>query len=284
MDALKRSVEEAKAQRPGRSRRAKKDRLKPGMGSAARDHDVVIDRRLRRSFALICLVFLAFLPFFVLWLSDRGLSPSQIGVVLAAGALAAVIAAPFWSHVADRRAGSVRTLQGGIVVGRHPRDRARPHRMSSGHRGRCCGIGGRASPSNAVDGRARGLDPWSSLNEYGSFRLWAECRWGVGAIVLGLLFQRSGSGRCCPCTPWGSSCPPGTSVGSTRGDRFHGIPTLAFGSFGDALTHVASRFPSTYSACFVLGASTHAAWDSFPCGGQPGWRQRSAAGGMAAGA
>ena len=111
MDALKRSVEEPKAQKSGTSRRAKKDRLKPGMRSAARDHDVVIDRPLRRSFALIWQVFSAFLPFFVLWLSDRGLSPSQIGVVLAAGAMAAVIAAPFWSHVADRRAGTVRTLQ-----------------------------------------------------------------------------------------------------------------------------------------------------------------------------
>src|SRR5262245_1988170 len=70
----------------------------------------VIDRRLRRFYALVWTVFSAFLPFFVLWLRDRGLPPSEIGVVLSVSALAGVVAAPLWSNVADRRTGTVRTL------------------------------------------------------------------------------------------------------------------------------------------------------------------------------
>jgi PPP family 3-phenylpropionic acid transporter len=71
----------------------------------------VVDRRLRGLFALVWTVFSAFLPFFVLWLGDRGMSPSRIGLVLSSSALVGVAAAPLWSNIADRRSATVGALQ-----------------------------------------------------------------------------------------------------------------------------------------------------------------------------
>src|SRR5437762_1005212 len=76
----------------------------------------VLDRRLRRLYAVVWLVASGYIPFFVLWLADRGFSPSKIGLVLGGSALAAVAAAPFWSHAADRRAGTTRTLQRALIA------------------------------------------------------------------------------------------------------------------------------------------------------------------------
>ena len=101
------------------------------------------------------------------------------------------------------------------------------------------------------------------LNEYGAFRLWASVGWGVGAIVFGVLFQRVGLGPMLPLYA------VGVIVSAWYMGRFHTrrpIPqhaSLALGAFGDALTHVA-RLPVYLLGVFVLGASTHAAWDFVP--------------------
>lgn len=59
----------------------------------------------------------AFFPFFALFLSDKGLSPGQIGVVLAAMAAARVIANPAWGHLADTKYGRVFILRAGLLAG-----------------------------------------------------------------------------------------------------------------------------------------------------------------------
>jgi PPP family 3-phenylpropionic acid transporter len=234
------------------------------VGSAASDHDVVIDRRLRRSFALVWLVFSAFLPFFVLWLSDRGLSPSEIGVVLAAAALAAVIAAPFWGHVADRRAGTVRTLQIAFVAsGILAIALDLTGSVSWAIAAAAAALAAAQAPQTPLTDALAVSILGPRLNEYGAFRLWASVGWGVGAIVFGVLFQRVGLGPMLPLYA------VGVIVSAWYVGRFHTrrpIPqhaSLALGAFGDALTHVA-RLPVYLLGVFVLGASTHAAWDFVP--------------------
>jgi ABC-type Fe3+ transport system permease subunit len=69
------------------------------------------DAGLRGAYALLGLVMSAFIPFLTLLLRDRGLSPDEIGLVLAVLSVSGVAAAPFWSHIADTRLGTVRTLQ-----------------------------------------------------------------------------------------------------------------------------------------------------------------------------
>ena len=51
-------------------------------------------------------IFLAlgvFLPFWPVWLADRGLSESQVGLLLALGLWAKVATGPLFGHLADRR-------------------------------------------------------------------------------------------------------------------------------------------------------------------------------------
>lgn len=223
------------------------------------------DRRLRRLFALVWTVFSAFLPFFVLWLRDRGFSPSQIGVVLAATALAAVAAAPFWSHAADRRAGTVRTLQVAFVAaGVVALALAVTGSALLAVAGVAAVLATAQSPQTPlIDALAvTRLGP-SRLREYGSFRLWASVGWGVGAIAFGALFQASGLGLMLPVYAAGAvasalyvGCfPSARPAAQEAGSRL--------GSVGDALAHV-PRLPLYLLGVFVLGASTHAAWDFVP--------------------
>src|SRR5207247_6502517 len=50
------------------------------------------------------------LPFFSVYLLDRGFSTTEIGVVLGVLGLAAFLTSPLWGYAADRRLGSTRTL------------------------------------------------------------------------------------------------------------------------------------------------------------------------------
>ena len=156
----------------------------------------MVDRRLRRLYALEGAVFSVFLPFFVLWLRDRGFSPSEIGVILSSSALVGVIAAPVWSSVADRRAGTVRTLQLAFVS-------AAVLAIALALTGSAflavVGVAAvlavaQAPPTPLTDALAmRTLGP-ERLHGYGSFRLWASFGWGVGSIAFGALFQAAGLG------------------------------------------------------------------------------------------
>ncbi len=72
------------------------------------------------TFVLFGLVIASFFPFFALFLHDRGLDPSEIGVVVATMAVARIATNPVWGSLADTRLGrrSVlrMTLAGGIVA------------------------------------------------------------------------------------------------------------------------------------------------------------------------
>src|SRR5438067_1762699 len=88
------------------------------------------DRRIAVLFAMIGAAGAIFIPFFAVLLRARGLRPDRIGLVLAASSLASVAAAPLWSHVADDRLGTIRTLRisfvasAGLALGLVPTGRA----------------------------------------------------------------------------------------------------------------------------------------------------------------
>ncbi|HEX9122856.1 MAG TPA: MFS transporter, partial [Actinomycetota bacterium] len=62
-------------------------------------------------FVLFGLVIASFFPFFAPFLEERGLSESEIGLVIAAMALARVLTNPVWGHVADTKIGRRSVLQ-----------------------------------------------------------------------------------------------------------------------------------------------------------------------------
>jgi MFS transporter, PPP family, 3-phenylpropionic acid transporter len=66
-------------------------------------------------FVLFGVTIAAFFPFLSLFLDDRGLSPGQIGLVIATMALGRIAAGPIWGHVADTRLGRRTTLQIGAI-------------------------------------------------------------------------------------------------------------------------------------------------------------------------
>ena len=68
-------------------------------------------------FVLFGIVIAAFFPFLSLFLDDKGLTAGQIGIVIAAMALARVIFNPVWGHVSDTTIGRRTALQLGTAGG-----------------------------------------------------------------------------------------------------------------------------------------------------------------------
>lgn len=229
------------------------------------DAVAVVDRRLRRLYAFVWIVFSAFLPFFVLWLRDRGFSPSRIGVILAVTALASVAAAPFWSHAADRRSGTVRALQlafvsAGVLASALTMTGSTLLAVAAV----AAALAAAQSPQTPLtDALAVTTLGPSRLHEYGAFRLWASVGWGVGAIGFGALFEALGLGLMLPVYALGVVA-AATFVGRFRASRpsGHGVASR-FGSVGDALAHV-PMFAFYLLGVFVFGASARAAWDFVP--------------------
>ena len=67
-------------------------------------------------FIVFGLVIAAFFPFLAIYLAGRGLSPDQIGLVIAAMAAARLLFLPVWGHVADTTIGRLTTLQVGASI------------------------------------------------------------------------------------------------------------------------------------------------------------------------
>lgn len=225
----------------------------------------MLERRLRRLYALVWTVLSAFLPFFVLWLRDRGFSPSEIGAVLAITSLAALAVAPFWSHVADTRAGTIPTLQLAFVTaGVVALALAATGSAFLAVAGVAAVLAAAQSPQTPLtDALALTTLGPSRLYEYGAFRLWASVGWGAGAITFGALFQAAGLGLMLPIYA------AGLAASALYVRRFPRVRPEAqeavsrLGSVGDALAHV-PRLPLYLVGVFLVGASTHAAWDFVP--------------------
>lgn len=225
------------------------------------------DRRLRRLYALIWTVFSTFLPFFVLWLRDRGFSPSRIGVVLAVSALAAVAAAPLWSHAADRRIGTVSTLRLAFVAAAVLAiGLALTRSMFAAVAAVSAALAATQAPqtplTDALTMTVLGPD---RLRDYGSFRLWASVGWGVGAIGFGALFQALGLGWMLPLYAVGliAAAAYVERVAPSHTPSTEEETASRFGSVGEALTRV-PMFALFLVGVFVFGASNRASWDFVP--------------------
>jgi PPP family 3-phenylpropionic acid transporter len=160
----------------------------------AKDRRVARAPDVRALFALGGAATGAILPFFALWLASRGLSPSRIGVVLAVSALAGILAAPVWSHLADTRIGTVRALAAAaagsaaagllmLAVG--------PSYLPIVAVAVLLGVAQSPGPAFA-DTLALGTLGEGRLSEYGSVRVWTSIGWAVAVVAFGALFERVG--------------------------------------------------------------------------------------------
>jgi MFS transporter, PPP family, 3-phenylpropionic acid transporter len=216
------------------------------------------DRDVRALFVLGGASGAAFLPFFALLLRERGLSPEQIGLVLAVSSLASVAASPAWSHVADTRLGSVGALRITSVASALVALALIP----AGSRlwvivsvvvvlGLVGGPGAALADALAL----AHLGP-ERITEYGSIRLWASIGWAVAVFGFGLWFQRAGLEPLLPAYAIGllvyaaftsrfpATKPERGDEGGSRlgsvGDAFRSVPGLRSFLFGLLLVSVAT--------------------------------------------
>jgi PPP family 3-phenylpropionic acid transporter len=160
----------------------------------AKLHEARRDRDVRILFVVAGAAGAAILPFFTLFLEDRGITPDHIGLILAAQALAAVTAAPIWGHHADRRIGAAKALVTSLLITA------------------CLSLGllvtgvsvvftallaaalaAAAAPVTALaDSIALAtLGPDRTI-EYGRIRRFTSGGWAVAIICFGALYQRAG--------------------------------------------------------------------------------------------
>ena len=225
----------------------------------------ILDVRLSRLYALVWLVGAIWIPFFVLWLHDRGFSPSEIGLVLGASALASIAAAPFWSHAADRRTGTANALRWALVAaGTTTLLLALTDSILVAVMGAVALMSASTSAVTPLsDALAVNTLGPERLHTYGSFRLWASVGWGVGAIAFGAVFELAGLRWMVPayalglfvCAAYVGRFPRVRPKPQPRSSRL--------GAFGDALAHV-PHLPLYLLGLLVFGAAQHASWDYVP--------------------
>jgi PPP family 3-phenylpropionic acid transporter len=224
------------------------------------------DAGLRGAYALVGVVVASFVPFYTLLLRDRGLSPDEIGLVLGATSLAGVITTPFWSHAADTRLGTVRTLQIACVAA----SAAALALMATGST--LVAVVAVAAVLGAAQGPHTALTDTLALTqlgedretEYGDFRLWASLGWGVASIAFGALFTATGARLALPIYAGGVAV---YAVYLTRFPRVRPSPSAhvgsRLGSVGDALRTV-HRLPSFLAGVLLVATATQAAWAYVP--------------------
>lgn len=144
-------------------------------------------------FLVFGLAIAAFFPFVSLYLRGRGLTPDEIGLVLAVMATARLIANPLWGHLADTSIGRVRALRIGTT-----------------------GVAVAAVAMNAVSGLVAvaaatfalaaaqvatgpNLDAIAlahlgdeRMTEYGRIRAWESLSYAFGCLIFGTVLQAAG--------------------------------------------------------------------------------------------
>ena len=138
----------------------------------------------------------AFFPFFTALLAERGIPADRIGVIIAAMALARVVANPIWGHFSDTSLGRKRALRIGTVLSAF----AALAIWSAGSSFvpllatsvLFAGMGGAIGPN--ADAMAIAHLGEARMHEYGRIRGWESLVYGIMALALGVVLDRTGLG------------------------------------------------------------------------------------------
>jgi MFS family permease len=231
--------------------------------------------RVQVLFTLVGVAEAAILPFLPVVLKDRGLSPAEIGVVLAVAAAAGFVSTPLWGHVGDGRLGAERTLAVasvcaavaalGLVIARSPLALAVVVVLVTAARSSGASLSDAIALEQLGDDRA----------QYGKVRLWLSVGWAVSACVWGIVLQTGSLGW----MPWiYATCVLGVALCaySTRGGRVVYDPSpkgtrramvvalapfllsllLLFAAFNATFSFISIRIRELGGGLFVVGAAT----------------------------
>jgi MFS transporter, PPP family, 3-phenylpropionic acid transporter len=224
-----------------------------------------IDRNVRALYAVGGVATAAILPFFSLLLRDRGLQADQVGLVLAAWSLAGVVTAPIWSHYADTRFGTVRTLVvASIAAACAALGLAAVGSIAVAILALVVLLGVAQSPITALaDALALTTLGVERESRYGTIRLWTSVGWGVAVIAFGAWFEHSGLNVLLPVYAAGalayaavaSTFPRTSGASATHGSRL--------GALGEVL-HSSGALRRFLVGLLLVGMATQAAWTFVP--------------------
>jgi len=221
------------------------------------------DAAVRGLFLTFGFVIAAFFPFLALYLDGKGLTESDIGLVIAAMAVARVLLNPLWGHLADATLGRRTSLQIGSALG------AVFALVLAGVDGvLAIAVAGfflaasmvSTGPNiDAITLEHLGAD---RMSDYGRVRSWESFTYAIGCLTLGWIFQVAGIGWAMPSFAvasvlvfaWSFTVPRDTPRHETAagGGRL--------GTVG-AVFRAAPRFWGFLAAVFLVWTGFNAAWN-----------------------
>ena len=153
-----------------------------------------LDRDIRRLYTLWGIIGAAILPFFTVLLASRGLRADRIGLIVAASSLAGVLATPLWSHEADTRLGTTRTL---FLASLAPAIFALTLIPAGGNPWL---VGALAAAMGAAGAPVVALADTLALHilgpgraaDFGRIRRFASAGWAIAVVAFGALYERVG--------------------------------------------------------------------------------------------
>lgn len=212
-------------------------------------------------FVVFGFVIAAFFPFFAIYLQGRGLSAGEIGVVIAATALARIVGNPIWGHVADTRTGRLTAFQIGTI-----------------------GAGVAAAAMNLVQGlpaititaasiavfwvaTGPNIDSIAlvhlgdgAMSDYGRIRGWMSASYALGCLAFGSILQVAGVRWAMPIYAFASVA---VFVWSTTVRRDRPKDVVSHGRLGTvgAVFREAPRFWGFLAASLLVWVGFNAAWN-----------------------
>jgi MFS transporter, PPP family, 3-phenylpropionic acid transporter len=203
----------------------------------------------------------AFFPFVSLYLEGRGLSPDQIGLVIATMAVARLVTNPLWGHVADTTIGRVTALRlGSLGVA-----------VSALSMNLVEGLGPIAAVSFVLaamqvaggpnlDAIALAHLGDERMTDYGRIRAWESLSYAAGCLAFGAILQSAGIRWAMPIFGVASLGVALWSVTLER-DRPHHVERHGkLGTVG-AVFRAAPRFWGFLVAILLVWTGFNAAWN-----------------------
>ena len=202
----------------------------------------------------------AFFPFFSIYLQRRGLSESEIGLVIASMAVVRIVSNPVWGHAADARLGRLTALQlslfGTAVFAFSMNHLSGVVPIAVG----ACGIAAfMVATGPNVDTLALELLGDARMSQYGRIRAWLSLSYAGACLIIGATLQTKGITLAMPIFASGSLAVLAWSTTLER-DRPRRVAHGRLGTVG-AVFHEAPRFWGFLAAVALLWIGFNAAWN-----------------------
>ncbi|HEY6567886.1 MAG TPA: MFS transporter [Actinomycetota bacterium] len=220
------------------------------------------DAAVRGLFVTSGFVIAAFFPFLALYLDGKGLSESEIGIVIAAMAVARIVLNPIWGHISDSVLGRRTSLQIGLILAAG----CALLLSAAGDLWAIAGAGFLLAGAMVTFGPnidAITLEHLGAerMSEYGRIRSWESFTYAIGCFVLGATFQLYGVRWAMPVYAIASVVVLAWSFSVTRDAPKH--ESKGDGKLGSvgAVFRAAPRFWGFLAALLLVWIGFNAAWN-----------------------